>query len=410
MLRDETVHCIVTSPPYWGLRDYGVDGQIGLESTPEEYVSLMVDVFRAVRRVLREDGTLWLNLGDSYAGSWGAQGRNGEMANHSVIAARQIAVAAKKKSGTGSVTHRSVLKPKDLVGIPWRVAFALQVDGWYLRSDIIWAKPNPMPESVQDRPTRAHEYLFLFSKRRHYLYDRLAVAEETRGCWEIDKTPSGWDTSVGKGGHGAFHRDGREAGKPYRSGNKERVIATGEPGQRPADHRGSNVPWEDVHGRRNRRSVWEIPTEPFPGAHFATFPRRLVEPCILAGTSKKGVCERCGAPVARVVKTEYRNDTTTDGRPSDGNNVKSGQEEGARTMAVRTRRIDTTVDWKPGCKCGAGFVPATVLDPFSGSGTTGIVALGLGRSYIGIEISPEYVAMSRKRLEDAQPLFAREQQ
>ena len=179
-LPDESVHCVVTSPPYFGLRDYGVDGQIGLEPTPDAFVAEMVGVFREVRRVLRTDGTCWLNLGDSYAGSWGAQSREhaGKHAPHvSALSANQVKAAAIRASGTGSASRTPGLKPKDLIGIPWRVAFALQADGWWLRQDIIWHKLNPMPESVTDRCTKAHEYLFLLTKSATYHYDNLAIAE-----------------------------------------------------------------------------------------------------------------------------------------------------------------------------------------------------------------------------------------
>ena len=217
-LPDESVNCVVTSPPYWGLRDYGQEGQLGLEPTPEEYVSKMVEVFREVRRVLTTDGTCWLNIGDSYFSSTkGTQGA----------------------------------KPKDLVGIPWRLAFALQADGWCLRQDIIWAKPNPMPESVTDRCTKSHEYVFLLSKSSSYYYDNQAIKEVgtgKSGTWSKK-------THEARIGHGAFRKE-------YTP---------------PAD------------GLRNKRDVWFIPTKPFNGAHFAVMPEALVEPCILAGCPEGGV-------------------------------------------------------------------------------------------------------------------------
>jgi len=232
-LVDGSVQCCITSPPYWGLRDYGVEGQIGLERTPEEYVARLVEVFREVRRVLRDDGTLWLNLGDSYNGSGGAGGDYGPGG---------LKEGQPKYPGR----HIMALKPKDLVGIPWRVAFALQDDGWYLRSDIIWHKPNPMPESVRDRPTKAHEYMFLLAKSRKYYYDADAVREPCTGA--------GWAKShADKAGHGngATGHDIRFGCHPL---------------------------------GRNRRDVWTIPTRPYKGAHFATFPPALVEPCLLAGS------------------------------------------------------------------------------------------------------------------------------
>jgi DNA modification methylase len=239
----ELVQTCVTSPPYWGLRDYGVAGQIGLEQTPDAYVAEIVDVFREVRRVLRPDGTLWLNLGDCYAGSWGAQGKTGELAGRSVNSARAMPAAARAGFVAG-------LKPKDLVGIPWRVAFALQADGWWLRADVIWAKPNPMPESVTDRPTKAHEYVFLLAKSDRYFYDADAIREEaTRAA----------------------------------SGNVERKIATAGERQRTNTHLGSSIPWTNDGSGRNRRSVWTITAKPFAESHFAVMPPDLAEVCIRAG-------------------------------------------------------------------------------------------------------------------------------
>jgi DNA modification methylase len=273
-LPDESVQCCVTSPPYWGLRDYGADGQMGLEPTPEAYVAGMVGVFGEVRRVLRDDGTLWLNLGDSYAGSWGAQSRGGPPSESSTLrgnchvgggpkikslSATQIA-AHPKLTKTGSIDRTPGLKPKDLVGIPWRVAFALQADGWWLRSDIIWNKPNPMPESVTDRPTKAHEYLFLLSKGERYYYDADAVAEDavSASVWKF--TDGGRDKQRGHGRrHAGFN--GRYA---------ERLAEDGPP------------------DTRNRRSVWTIATKPYPEAHFATFPPELPRLCIQAGTKPGG--------------------------------------------------------------------------------------------------------------------------
>lgn len=239
----------VTSPPYFGLRDYGVDGQIGLEPTPAEYVAELVSVLRFVRDILADDGTLWLNLGDSYAGSWGAQSHRESSTNDSRVSKDQIKNHPKMAG----------VKPKDLYGIPWRVAFALQADGWYLRSDIIWHKPNPMPESVTDRPTKAHEYLFLLAKSQRYYYDADAIAEQA--TWD---PPNGTQTDSEKYYEAASGRDdaGRKANGFgfYRSGNS----------------------WGPE--KRNRRSVWSVTTQPFDGAHFAVFPRTLIEPCILAGS------------------------------------------------------------------------------------------------------------------------------
>lgn len=257
-LPDESVHCIVTSPPYWGLRDYGVEGQLGLEKTPEEYVERLVEIFQELRRALRADGTLWLNLGDCYAN----QGTQQPQKNLKALADR---MAPRKNpravncDADGEIPRAEKhippgLKPKDLVGVPWRVAFALQADGWYLRSDIIWSKPNPMPESVTDRPTKAHEYLFLLSKSERYYYDGEAV---------------------------------REPSTERASGNTHRRL--GPEFDRPDGHRGASVPYTPDGTGRNRRTVWTVPTVPYPGAHFATFPPDLIKPCILAGCPAGGI-------------------------------------------------------------------------------------------------------------------------
>jgi DNA modification methylase len=245
-LPSESVHCCVTSPPYWGLRDYGVEGQIGLEKTPEEYVSKMVEIFREVKRVLRNDGTLWLNLGDCYNGSGGAGGDYNK---------------GGLKEGQPKYPGRKIarLKPKDLVGIPWRVALALQADGWYLRSDIIWHKPNPMPESVKDRPTKAHEYVFLLSKSQKYYYDAEAIKEPIAAS-TVERAKS----------------------KNNASTRKDKGAAQWQSGLTPEqqDKWYSNI---DKNTVRNKRSVWTVPTQPFPEAHFAVYPPALITPCILAG-------------------------------------------------------------------------------------------------------------------------------
>lgn len=287
--------CCVTSPPYWGLRDYGVDGQLGLESSVEEYVANMVLVFRLVREALADDGTLWLNLGDSYVGSrCGGQGQNGAMADRS-HAAQRCRVIDKTMASPG-------LKPKDLVGIPWRVAFALQADGWWLRMDNVWHKPNPMPESVRDRPTKAHEYVFLLSKSARYFYDADAIKEQ--------------------------------AVSDHDSGN-----GYARPEQLSKGGRGQDGRWtiEGSGGLRNARSVWTVATQPFPGAHFATMAPKLAERCVRAGSAKGDM----------------------------------------------------------------------VLDPFSGAGTTGLVARRLQRGLVGVELNPEYAAMAWRRIESDAPLFNR---
>lgn len=307
-LPDASVQTCVTSPPYFGLRDYGVEGQIGLEQTPDEYVARLVDVFREVRRVLRDDGTLWLNLGDSYAANRGYQVEQTKGgAKHG---------PAQAVNGRGQKASDYGLKPKDLIGIPWMLAFALRADGWYLRQDIIWAKGvsgdaaragwsgNPMPESVTDRCTKAHEYIFLLSKSPKYYFDAEAIKEPA-----VSEKPAGNKRHK--------YADAYVAGDSEEHRTKAGLLAL------------AGVEWKT----RNRRSVWTVATRPYKGAHFATFPPALIEPCILAGS-----------------------------RPGD-----------------------------------------VVLDPFNGSGTTGVVALAHRREYIGIDLNPEYIEIARARISDAQP-------
>lgn len=349
------VQCCVTSPPYWALRDYGVAGQIGLEKTMPEFIAAIVEVFSLVREVLADDGVCWINLGDSYSGSWGAQSRpNGNdigstLRGGSMLSARQIA-AAPKTTGTGS-TKRTGLKPKDICGIPWRVAFALQDSGWWLRQDIIWAKPNPMPESVTDRCTKSHEYVFMLTKCAKYYYDADAIKEpaiyfdddrkaraqdthksapdSTRNGIRKYKVPSGWDT--GQGSHDEL--TGRYPKSPVykdaRSYNGKHEDKQRGHGRR---HAGFNDRWDEMTeteqcAMRNKRSVWTVATKPYSAAHFATFPPALIEPMIMA-TSRAG---------------------------------------------------------------------DIVLDPFLGSGTTAEVAQRLGRRWIGCDLNPAYTALQETR-------------
>jgi DNA modification methylase len=259
-----SVHCCITSPPYYGLRDYGVAGQLGLEKSPEEYVGRLVEVFREVRRVLRDDGTLWLNMGDSYGNGSSGCSKGG-----------QGFTSQRKGRANINEQYRSPGASKQLLGIPWRVAFALQADGWWLRSDIIWAKKNPMPESVRDRPTKAHEYLFLMAKSEKYYYDADAIREENspayRGAADRGRT---------------FSTESKAREEKYAETVGAHMQARGDGGNFGIRMAGRNT----YNGSgRNRRSVWTVATKPFKGAHFATFPPALVKPCVLAGCPEGGI-------------------------------------------------------------------------------------------------------------------------
>jgi DNA modification methylase len=380
-LPEASVQCCVTSPPYWGLRSYLPDDdplkalEIGSEPTVDEWVATMVDVFRRVRRVLRDDGTLFLNLGDSYAGSWGSQGREycGLGEGEGGLSARQIQASQRKRSGTGSIPEGASYKPKDLIGQPWLVAFALRADGWWLRQEIIWSKANPMPESARDRCTKSHEQIFLLSKSDQYFWDFDAMQEPVNGgaharrsiegsnakrpgfghgydaapkpryraadgSWSKDRTPAGWATGTERS-HEELQGNFTAARKVAAVGRRE-----GPPGN-PAERKlaaqaKNNASMDEAlseqRATRNPRSVWHFPTEPFRGAHFATFPRELAQRCITAGTREGDV----------------------------------------------------------------------VLDPFGGSGTVGLVADGMRRSAILIDLDRRNTPMARDRIAADAPLFA----
>ena len=363
-----SVNCCVTSPPYLGLRDYGCTGQIGLEATPEEYVAKLVAVFREVRRVLREDGTLWLNLGDSYS-----SGNSGQTIRDSSggVGGGKVRNTHDQPSAMANPGRKPVkgMKPKDLIGIPWRVAFALQADGWYLRQDIIWHKPNPMPESVTDRCTKAHEYIFLLSKSARYYYDAEAVKEKQG---EVTRRAATFRNGGDYTGGNSFNNSQRKEKDSHGDGEE----GTG----------------------RNRRSVWTVATKPFKGAHFATFPPKLIEPCILAGCPSK-VCAACGAPWERVVEgPKYEpqiGKRFVDESRADKTRKLSGPEY--NKIAAQRR----TIGHRPTCECEGATHPGTVLDPFNGAGTTGVVALQHKRRYVGIELSPKYAEMAGERIEAA---------
>lgn len=385
-MADESVHCIVTSPPYFGLRDYNVDGQIGLESTPDEYIRNLVEVFREGRRVLRDDGTLWLNIGDSYAGYHGnSKAADDEAPSNKpgyIENMRRSTVSSTLQGGKNTQinskrAHESIttpgLKPKDLIGIPWMLAFALRADGWYLRQDIIWHKPNPMPESVTDRCTKSHEYIFLLSKSGKYYYDQHAImqdvapssiqrlSQDVHGQNGSDRVPGKTngnmkavirkDLPEGQKNLGSFRDTQRESwnGRSFDTGKTGEMKEThghkrksGNKSRKPGSARGlpekgvgpdmisgnvcASVPWEEL--KANKRSVWTVTTKPFKEAHFATFPEKLITDPIKAGCPENGI----------------------------------------------------------------------VLDPFMGAGTTALVARKLGRNYIGFELNADYIKIAEARL------------
>ena len=278
---DQTFHTCITSPPYWGLRDYGVDNQLGLEETPEEYVEKMVAVFREVKRVLRDDGTLWLNLGDSYASSPAGNFGSGTAPFDGG------AFRAQKPK----MDYPAYIKQKDLVGIPWLVAFALRADGWYLRSDIIWHKPNPMPESVTDRPTKAHEYLFLLSKKAKYYYDADAVKEPYNSANPNSPSYRKNGKSDSRKKHAIYCRSCNGSGDEIDENGEDCRVCGGsglaDIGKSKTAVKNDGV-WKPDGIGRNLRSVWTVTTAPFKEAHFATFPPKLIEPCIKAGAPVGG--------------------------------------------------------------------------------------------------------------------------
>ena len=370
LLPAESVHCCVTSPPYYGLRDYGMAGQIGLEPSPDEYIAALVAVFREVRRVLRSDGTLWLNIGDSYAGGGGFSA--GAPTSATSKSGKYGGLGALK---SGGIKPAGYVKPKDIIGIPWMLAFALRADGWYLRQDIIWSKPNPMPEGVTDRCTKAHEYLFLLSKSARYYFDAAAIAEKSLRFGDIP----GGSVKIGS--------------TPYPFGGKQNL------------DRAALVP---VPETRNKRSVWTVATEPFVEAHFACFPPALIEPCILAGCPEK-CCVKCGSPWMREVE-KTRTFESGSGRAGNMPIGKNGAslQGGGETLDIRRGPVvqTKTLGFAPSCACGAATMLGTVLDPFGGAGTTGLVADRLGRNATLIELNPLYADMSERRIYRDGPLFA----
>ena len=446
-MEPESVHCCVTSPPYWGLRRYSgnqdvvwggdpkcehewgdvlkgpvtaqydddgrkkIDstgtkgvakrkwtrprhgcfcqccdawlGSLGLEPAPEMYVQHLVEVFREVRRVLRKDGQVWLNMGDSF---YGGKGKS----NYAFQNRREspsLHGAHHNITGMGETRPQDLphdyLKPKDLVGVPWRIAFALQADGWWLRSDIVWMKPNPMTESMKDRPTRNHEYIFLLTKSGKYYYDADAIREPLKDSTKRrDRAPRGRKQN---GGGSKISMQGI----PY----------TEELGNMQSNPKGRNK--RTVWG-----TIWEITTQPFPESHFAVYPEALVEPCIKAGTSEKGCCSKCGKPIARVLeKVERPKPQNYGGKWSDQDPNSSGRRILSNLKALRKAGmphdqpfpVPKTISWEPQCDCEAEAIPCTVLDPFAGAGTTLLVARRLLRDAIGIDISEAYQRMAIRR-------------
>lgn len=392
-----SVNTAVTSPPYWGLRDYGYDSQIGLEETPQEFIDKLVGVFDLVRDCLRDDGTLWVNIGDSYAGPWGAKSKgrtdqSSTLEGGSMLPARQISEAA---APSGSKNTPGI-KPKDMVGIPWMLAFALRDAGWYLRQDIIWHKPAPMPSSVSDRCTTAHEYLFLFSKSPRYFYDQHAISEPSV-CGNNGSSFTSGKTNFTHKNVG----DGERNNLDRR--NKRSVWSSNDPYELHRWLLETNPHLLDEFLLSGKSDVWTVNTKGFKGAHFACYPPKLIEPCILAGSPEKR-CASCGAPHVRVTEKVRR--PTRPGTNSKVNRAsddegspyeeQSGSIVGNRDPERHVTAVKT-IGFEPSCQCGSESEPGVVLDPFAGSGTTAEVAQNNGRDWIMCEANPEYVRMIEER-------------
>lgn len=425
-LKDHSVHCCVTSPPYWGLRDYGLatwqggdamcehragpggdhcrhcgavwhDHGIGQEPLHDClawarqgppcsrcYVCRLRVVFCEVWRVLRNDGTLWLNLGDSYAGSWGAQSRpdgtdlHSRLAGGSMLSARQIQAHPRGQQGAGSLKHTPGLKPKNLCGLPWRVALALQADGWYLRAEMIWYKGNPMPESVTDRPTRAHEQIFLLTKQARYFYDAEIVKEP------FTEVYASQETYRQRCGHGDHYCENNSApkGGGFRGGGGLKGSAVLHP------------------AGRNLRSVWFLSSEPYTGAHYATMPTALVERCVKAGSSAGGACSVCGRPWVRSGEHGDSHSQRADETVYTAKAYRHPQSAPRGTNKNFGAASQVSTGWGPSCVCNAPVCPCFAFDPFCGTGTVPLVARALGRHGIGMDLSFPYLhKQARKRLQ-----------
>ena len=444
-LPPDSVHCVVTSPPYWGLRDYGVVGQLGLEPTLGEHIATMVDVFRAVRRVLRPDGVCFVNYGDCYATT-----PNGRSAADTKAAGGDDRTFRDKPFSTvgpvfsdsasggyrggdknfnqssGRVVAGGFLKPKDLCMVPQRFAIAMQDDGWWVRSVFPWLKRNAMPESVSDRPATATEWMFMFTKSSRYFWDADAVRRQAAPAAPY-KAPSGWDQS--EGAHGSIHREGGARSDKQRGHSRR--------------HAGFNARWDAMdkaeqaaNGRNFRNSdlffdsldgahglivdgdglplAMDVAPKPFSEAHFATFPPDLVEPLIRGATSERGVCPHCGAPWVRVANKDLvdtpavSHGSAVDCRDTGG--LAAGDQGSRRARDGHVPGMITrvvTIGWEPSCSCeGNAPVPAVVLDPFGGAGTTALVADIMQRDAIITELNPEYAEIARKRIQRAASLFA----
>ena len=383
-LPDKSVHCAVTSPPYWGLRDYGVVGAIGLEPTFDEHLDVMVRVFREVRRVLSNDGTCWLNYGDAYnAGTTAKRPKSGDV---------DVGGWWNGSNDDGRRVKARDLKPKDLMMMPARIALALQSDGWWLRSEICWHKLNPMPESMRDRPTSAHEKMYLLTNSARYFYDADAV-----------RTVAKYSSDDRKGRASMDHKS---APDETRNGMRLRNDKQRGHGRQ---HAGFNELWDampkdeqQTHGA-NLRNVWTFATEPYRDAHFAVMPTAIVEPCIQAGTSEKGCCEQCGKPWVRVTEPAQGGSIGQSWHDHSDDNMRGQRGTNCDGRAYRRGK---TSGWSPSCECAADTVPCTVLDPFGGSGTVGLVADRLGRDAILIELNPDYADMARERIRADAPLLA----
>ena len=366
---------------------------MGLEETPEEYVAKMVEVFLEVKRVLRKDGTLWLNIGDSYASKpSGCDGVSKSSGLNVANGNTKYRNTLTKSVGTKRNTVVGSLKPKNLVGIPWRVAFALQADGWWLRSDIIWSKGNPMPESVTDRPTKSHEYIFLLTKSERYFYDTEAIKEDAKewtGQAATFKRESGKATQLEVPGQTkASHRVDRKQDQVHRR------------------YTGFNDRYEQTP-KRNKRSVWNINTKPFSEAHFAVFPPEIPETCIKAGTSEKVVARNADPRGKGFIQSDriFESGSGKSGNTPSGKNG-IGMQGGGQTLDIRRGPCvySNTIGWEPTCNCGIQqTIPCTALDPFSGSGTTLWVAEQMDRNSIGIELNPDYCEIIRRRMGRIEP-------